>query len=472
MTAYLAIDQGTHASRAILFDGAGRILASSAQAIELQSKGDGRVEQSPDAILASVERVVADLLEGADAGQRRAIAACGIATQRSTLLACDSTGRAAGPALSWQDTRAAAALAGLQSRSGAIRRLSGLPLSAHYGATKARWLLDRLAVPDTELRIAPLVSYLLINLVEPEAFPVDHANAQRTQLMDIDALDWSPTLADWFRVPIEYLPACRPVCHDYGRLLDTGIPVTAVSGDQNAALFGNGALDPDTALVNLGTGAFVLRQIERPEPLDTLLTGIACSDANGATYVREGTVNGAGSALSWAGERLGIGHALENLPDWLERTQDPPLFVNAVGGIGSPWWETRLEPAWFDDAHHTDAARLVAVVESILFLVADNLKPIAAERAVRRLRVSGGLARLDGLCRKLADLTGLPVERLEQPEATARGIAWLCAGRPKHWEAPASRRFDPREDPALQTRYARFSELLLSLRARHGTLPA
>ncbi len=470
MTCYLAIDQGTHASRAVLFDGAGRALATSAQAIELEDKGDGRVEQSAEAILHSVERVMRDLLDDADPGQRRAIAACGIATQRSTLLACGPAGNPLSPALSWQDTRAAASLARLASRRDAIHHLSGLPLSAHYGASKARWLLDRLTASDAATRIAPLVSYLLLHLIDDGPFLVDHANAQRTQLMDIGALDWSQTLAGWFDVPLDCLPACRPICHDYGCLADTDIPVTAVSGDQNAALFGNGPLDTDTALVNLGTGAFVLRQIDRPAPLERLLTGIARSDATGAAYLREGTVNGAGSALSWAGERLGLTHIFEHLPEWLNRIDDPPLFVNAVGGIGSPWWETRLEPAWRDGANDTDAARLVAVVESILFLVADNLNVMASERAVQRLRVTGGLSRLDGLCQKLADLTGLPVERIEQPEATARGVAWLCAGRPPHWATHASRHFEPREDRGLHVRYAQFTELLLSLRAQRGNL--
>lgn len=471
MTCYLAIDQGTHASRAVLFDGGGRVLASRARAIALEQRGGGRVEQSPGAILRSVRDALRDLLEAADGGRGRTIAACGLATQRSTLLACDDAGAPLSPALSWQDTRGAGALAALAPHHAEIRRLSGLPVSAHYGATKARWLLDRATPAGSGPRIAPLASYLLAHLVDGRPFVVDHANAQRTQLLDIARRDWSATLANWFGVPIACLPACRPVLHDYGYLDGAGIPLTAVSGDQNAALFANGPLPADTAHVNLGTGGFVLRRIDRPEPLDALLTGIAVSDAADATYLREGTVNGAGAALTWASERLHIGDPFKQLPRWLDSVDAPPLFVNAVGGIGSPWWETRLEPAWQGDADHSDAARMVAVVESILFLLADNLTIMASEAPVQNLRVTGGLSRLDGLCRRLADLTGLPVDRVEQPEATARGIAWLCAGRPDTWAPAAWRRFEPHENPGLHERHTRFTELLMARKARLDPRP-
>jgi glycerol kinase len=460
MSCYLAIDQGTHASRAALFDDAGRVLATAYRTIDLENLGGGRVEQSPQAILLSVEQVVREVL--AAAKQHHAvITACGIATQRSTLLACDGGGAPLSPALSWQDTRTADILARLKPRRCEITRLSGLPLSAHYGASKARWLLDHVRPTDgAPVRIVPLASYLLLHLLETRPFLIDHANAQRTQLLNIARLDWSQLLSAWFDVPLDRLPACRPILSDYGCLADSGIPVTAVSGDQNAALFGNGPLDDGAAHVNLGTGAFVLRPMDSPAPAGRLLTGIARSDADTATWLREGTVNGAGSALTWAAERLGLKDSFRSLPDWLDRIDDPPLFLNAVGGIGSPWWETRLQAGWRDDAGRDDAARMVAVVESILFLLADNLKPIRQERPVQRLRVTGGLSRLDGLCRRLADLTGLPVERIEQPEATARGVAWLCAGQPAHWSAHSAERFEPRDNPALRLRHERFNEML------------
>jgi len=79
----------------------------------------------------------------------------------------------------------------------------------------------------------------------------------------------------------------------------------------------------------------------------------------------------------------------------------------------------------------------------------------------KRIRVSGGVSRFDGLCRRLATVSGLPVHRRDDAEATARGIGYLAAGRPEHWnEGAAEEVFEPAADEALRRRYARWRELM------------
>ena len=105
---------------------------------------------------------------------------------------------------------------------------------------------------------------------------------------------------------------------------------------------------------------------------------------------------------------------------------------------------------------------MAAVVESFLFLLQINMDAISAlGLETNRLRVSGGLANVDALCQRLADLSGKPVYRPKETEATARGAAWLASGRPSHWpEAEPGDDFLPEYDPALVARYEAFrSEL-------------
>lgn len=459
----LAIDQGTHASRALLFDSRGRQRASASQPVDIHRLGHGHVEQDPGQLVNSVQAVIRQVTGGRDAR----IDACGIATQRSTVLAWCDDGTALGAALSWQDVRAADRLDALRVHEADIQRMTGLPLSAHYGATKLRWLYDRFQADprraDAALRLSPLASFLLFHLIGQRPYRVDHSNAQRTQLLDLHTLDWSPQLADWFGVPLACLPQCTPMRHDYGTLDGFDIPVTALCGDQNAALFGAGPLPPDTALVNLGSGAFLLRGLaDEPLPGDTQLTGIACSDGETVRYLREATVNGAGSALAWAQQAWQIENLQARLPAWLETIDAPPVFINAIGGLAAPWWRQDLGPHFLDDGERAGVeARTVAVVESIVFMVQANLALMALEAPLRRLRVSGGLSRLDGLCRRLASLSGLPVERLDEPEATARGAAWLAAGCPRDWQPDGEPDcFPPRPDSALEDRYRRFIDYL------------
>jgi glycerol kinase len=312
------------------------------------------------------------------------------------------------------------------------------------------------------MRFGPLASFLLQRLTHEFSFAVDHSNAQRMQLFDIHTLEWSPQLAGWFDVPLEKLPPCRPVLHKYGTLSDYGTPITALCGDQNAAWFGSGRQDDSAALVNLGSGAFILAaQTGNAAPAD-LLASIAFSDQDHCEYLLEGTVNGAGSALQWLQAQWPKDDIQTGLPNWLEQVTDPPLFMNTVGGLGSPWWQQGLAPGFVPGHDRVNVAEAaVAVAESILFLVQYNLEIIQRQQAVTSLRVSGGLSQLDALCQKLANLSKLPVQRADDPEASARGIAWLAAGRPENWLTTEEiQHFEPLTDTSLGNRYTRFIEQL------------
>ncbi len=456
----LAIDQGTHASRALIFDAHGRQVEGHLVPVKLNHPQAGHVEQNPGEILDSVREAVEHAIQALAPAGRDNIRACGLTTQRSTVLAWQANGAPLSAAISWQDTRGAPLVAALQTHAAEIRERSGLPLSAHYGASKLHWL-HQLLVDEPELRYGPLAGFLLYHLTG-SGHVIDHSNAQRMQLMEVGSLGWSHQLADWFGLPLDGLPECRPVISDYGKLTDLDIPVTAVCGDQNAAWHSHSANAQDCALINIGSGAFILAAQPPGEDLPELLSSLAVSDANGAGWLLEGTVNGAGNALQWLAEQYRIDDLPKQLPDWLAQVSSPPLFLNSVGGLGSPWWRQLPTPLFSPDStNHSSAERAVAVVESILFLLQCNLERMMRHTSIKHLRISGGLSQLDGLCQKLANLSGLPVERCDDPEASARGVAWLAAGRPGDW--PASKgtpRFTARSDALLQDRYRKFTKLL------------
>lgn len=466
MTYYLGVDQGSHSSRAVLFDDKGEVVAAAAQQLTAQRFDDGRVEYDADQLRASVAQVIQQVLSNLDAMQMQRVAACGIATQRSTMLAWDSAGEALSHALSWQDVRAARLLERLQPHQAEIRRLTGLPLTPYYSAGKMSWLLHNSAAvmqhARNTLRLSPLVSYLLYHLLQGRPYVIDYSNAQRTQLFGIASLAWSEQLCQLFDVEKTLLPACRPMCSSYGQLADTAIPVTAVCGDQNAAMFGIGPLQLGEALVNIGSGAFVLRELERFSISTSLLTGIAYSDNEHVSYMREATVNGAGNALSWAQQEWGIEDLFDRLPEWIDAVQQPPVFINTVGGLGTPWMCGGIAPRFVDNEKYSRAGKVVAVIESIVFMLQVNIELMTEEAPLQCLRVTGGLSQLDGLCQKLSNLSGLVIERTDVAEATARGAAWLAAGCPDSWHdtvrstGAACRTFTPQYDEQLDARYRLF----------------
>jgi len=463
----LAIDQGTHSTRAVIFDAGGQPVALTRQAISLSAHSRTEIEQSPAEILASMQTVLADILRHPDVDPAR-IQCAGLATQRSSTVAWHKeSGAALSPVLSWQDRRSEHLLAPCAAYGEEISNRTGLRLSAHYGAGKISWLLENneavtRALEDKTLVVGPLASYLLHHLRENGGELADDANAARTLLWNLEMRDWDPWLLQLFGIHRDILPDCMPICADYGPTRFDGIPLTAVNGDQTAALYARGAPGPDTLIVNIGTGAFVLLPTETTRLQQPgLLSGISMSNTERGDYYLEGTVNGAWAALEWAGKEFNVTGLEEKLPLWLEEAGDPPVFLNTIGGLGAPWWRTGPEPGFTGPLPAAPEA-MVAVTESIVFLIQKIASLMQAVHPdIDSIRVSGGLASLDGLCQRLANLSGLPVQRPDEIEVTASGIAWQAAGCPAHWlTAGQGDTFRPCADEPLRRRYARFLDAL------------
>ena len=464
MSYSLVIDQGTHASRVIIYDAQGRMMDEQQQPVALQRIDHYRVEQSAPELLQSIH----DSLDKLDSRLLDQVEQCGLCTQRSTIVAWHrDTGAVLHPALSWQDRRAEPLLTNWHADAARIQQITGLPLSAHYGAAKLRWLLNnssaiQAAAEEGQLCIAPLASYLVWHLCRDTPFRVDHSNAHRMQLLDLRQGDWSPELLQLFEIDADWLPACRPLLHDYGIIDRLGIPLHLLCGDQTAACYAHGPLDTGSALINLGSGGFVLAPLPDLRRDPELLCSIGRSDAQGIQYLLEGTINGAGSALSWLQKREPVDDLFSKLPDWLATgTPSPSLFLNRVGGLGSPWWQSGDEARFIDTSQATHADHYCAVIDSIAFLVYANLERMRQHLTLQHLYLGGGLSQLDGLCQRIADLSKLPVSRLSNTEASAYGALLLMNNTllQQSKNSPTNI-FKARPNSALHTAYREFIRLI------------
>jgi glycerol kinase len=485
----LALDQGSHASRACIFDESGALCAVASVPVATRQPAALHVEHDAYELVSTLQTAADGALQAARRRQPRlALAAAGLAVQRSTIVCCSRVdGSALSPAISWQDRRNAAWLERLAPYAARVRSLTGLPLSPHYGASKIRWCLDNLpatkrAADAGELLAAPLASYLALHLggrVRAGTAGVDAANAGRTQLFDSQRLDWSDELLDLFAIERNWLPQCTATRGEWGTLRLPGVEVQlrALTGDQSAVPYAEGEPDAATVYVNLGTGAFIQRPLQsRPLSPAPLLGSVLSRDGNAAIYSLEGTVNGAGSAVSWfcAQERCDedrLWPALELLPEAVE----PPIFLNGIGGLGSPWWrvaqDSRFvgEVATSEDLHasvpHATVLRFAALVESIAFMIAVNAEELTRQAGPpRRVVLAGGMSRSRWLGRRLAALIQLPVQVIDA-EASARGVAHLAAPEiGSRWAHAPLHSHAPYRDKNLVARYRQFTDLIAAAR--------
>lgn len=467
--AVVAIDQGGQSTRAVVFDRDGTIRSQAQIAVATRRPAADRVEHDADELVRSVESA----LIGAGVTTDNVIAA-GLATQRSSLACWDSvTGAALAPVLSWQDRRAASLLAELSPDAATVRRLTGLVPSPHYGASKLRWCLDNLdpvrrAARSGRLTVGPLSSFLSQRLTGRGDALADPANASRTLLWELARRDWSPTLLTAFGIAPQLLPRCVPNRYAFGRLHGSGVELQVCTGDQGAALFAHGPVDTRRIYVNIGTGAFVLAPLDGAAGDTPLLRSIVWDDGQHAVHALEGTVNGAASALAAMAPRSSRAD-IATAAQRIGCDDELPLFLNGVSGLGSPLW-CELPSRFIGDGDARD--RITAVLESILFLLQLNLEQVP-DLGARSVLISGGLANHDGLCAGLASLGGIAVVRAKDPEATARGLAWLVAGSPPDWPRPQTDTFAVHRMPALQHRFRRWREVLLeALDADDAATPA
>ncbi len=463
---YIAIDQGGHATRASAYDATGTLEGAALVTIATQRNSLGHVEHDPDEVVASVRTALAELARIAPASRWKS---AGFAVQRSSLVCWDADdGRALSPVISWQDTRNAQWLKGLARKSEDVQRLTGLLLSPHYGASKLRWCLDHLpevrsAAAQSRLHAGPLACYLLHRLLRERPFLADASTAARTLLWSPFERGWSMALLELFGIPRAVLPDTTGTSCEFGTLDCDGmaVPVVVSNGDQSVVPFAAGPLDRDAAYVNLGTGAFVLRPTADALHAPPLLTSVIRASAEHYDFALEGSVNGAGAALDWLERHHGAaaGRLLALLDDEPLADDAAPFFLNGVAGLASPFWRPDFESTFVGEGSDLQLCR--AVLESVAFLIKANLDEMDRHRpSPERLVGSGGLAENRLLCRMLACLSGAPMDRGSDREATSRGLAYLVAAEPAGFAAPPVQRFEPEPDQSLLARYLKWLELM------------
>jgi len=444
----IAVDAGTTGVRALAVDEEGRPAGWSYRELPQHYPRPGWVEHDPNEIYAAVETTLAELRSGLD----RPVAAVGLTNQRETVVAWDRrSGRPLHPAIVWQDRRTADRCARLEDDGhlGLVRRATGLVLDPYFSASKFAWLLSEGGVSaGPRLALGTVDSWILWKLTGGRVFATDPSNASRTMLYDIRHGAWSPELCDLFRVPMAALAQVRRTSGRLGAItavpgLD-GVPVSAIAGDQQAALFGQACLEPGMAKNTYGTGSFVLMNVgdRCPEPAPGLLTTIAWALPGAApVYAVEGSIFATGAAINWLRDGLGIIASVAEIGPLAESVRDAQgvAFVPAFSGLGSPWWDPGARGAIVGLTRGSGRAQLArAAVEAMAYQTRDVVDAMTAAtgRALTELRVDGGASVLDLLLQIQADQLRVQVSRPVVRESTAMGAALLAGLAEGVWAAP------------------------------------
>jgi glycerol kinase len=432
-TAFLAVDQGTTATKAHVLadDGSFR---ECARFIHRQIyPRQGWVEHDPEELLANVA--------GCLAAAPLTVSAAGLANQGETVVAWDARdGRPLGNAIVWQDARTTETVEALRAEGAEELTLAraGLPLDGYFSASKLRWMLDNLPgardlARAGHLRLGTSDAFFLDRLCGE--FATDVSTAARTSLMNLRDLAWDPVLCELFGVPTECLPEIRPTTGPFGTARGEGfaLPMTASLVDQTAALFGHRCWTEGGTKITFGTGAFVLA-VQGVTPPDRVAKGLSSVVAwqlgeAPAVYALDGGVHCAAAAVNWA-QREGFFEEFDQIAafDGPSAISRRIVCVPSFAGLGAPHWDSAAAGMFHGlglDTTRSDMCR--ALLEGIVLRVNEVVEAIVLATGGKGvLSIDGGLVQSGYLRQFLADATGREVVVPSVGEATALGTAWMA----------------------------------------------
>jgi len=448
MSSWLAaIDQGTTSSRCIVFDGTGTIVSIGQQEHRQIYPRPGWVEHDAVEIWRNTERVIADALNKSKLSLHDC-AGIGITNQRETAVAWNKrTGAPIYNALVWQDTRVNDAVARYASegRGDGIRAKTGLPLASYFSALKLQWVLDnvpsaRIAAERGDVLFGTMDTWLVWNLtggVDGGIHITDVTNASRTQLMNLQTLDWDEELLSAFRIPRAVLPRIVSSSDVYAEAKCTalqGVPIAGILGDQQSALVGQVCFEPGEAKNTYGTGCFMLLNTGTTPIVSKagLLTTLAYRfGAEPPRYALEGSIAIAGALVQWLRDNLQIikqSNEIESLARSVTDNGDV-YIVPAFSGLYAPYWREDARGVVAGLTRFANRGHLArAALESTAYQTADVLAAMERDSNIKMtaLRVDGGMVANELLMQFQADVLDVPVVRPQIAETTALGAAYAA----------------------------------------------
>lgn len=442
MPLFLALDQSTSATKALLFDADGRALDREARDHRQHYPQPGWVEHDAEEIWRNTLAVLVALLTR-QTSLLSEIVSLSITNQRETIVVFDrATGRPLHPALVWQDRRGDAICAEhiAAGHEPLIHCKTGLKIDGYFSASKLQWLVRsrpdlRAKLADGSALIGTIDAYLVFRLTVGSVFATDTTNASRTLLYDITKLAWDDELCALWEVPGRALPEVRDCTARFGETTLDGslarpLPIYGVMGDSQASLFAQRCFAPGAAKVTFGTGSSLLLNIGNQPRFSAkgVLTALAWTHDDEPTYALEGIVISSASTLTWLRDQVGLAPDVASIEKLAMSVPDTGgvYLVPAFTGLGLPHWNSTARATITGLSPHSDRRHIArAAFESIAFQISDALETMRTEAAVpiKAIHGDGGPTASRFLMQLCADIAGTDLHVATMADCSAYGAA-------------------------------------------------
>ena len=438
MKKFLAIDQGTTSSRAIVFNSDLNSIVDSQKDYELEYPKDGWVEADALQIL----KTVSETVEAVICDDNLDIESCGITNQRETTIVWSKkTGEPIYPAIIWQDRRTSAYCLKLKAEGyeDMVIKKTGLLLDPYFSASKICWILENIPNARSEAESGNLMfgtvdSFLVYKLSNEKNHLTDVTNASRTMLFNIHTMSWDKELLDLFNIPLSMMPEVKDCDSHFGTMTVNGVDIriNGVIGDQQSALVGQACFNDGDLKSTYGTGCFLMVNTkESPVSVkEGLLTTIGYRLNNQTSYALEGSIYSCGNIIQWLRDKMNFFESSDKSELFLDKdgNSNNVKFLPAFNGLGTPYWNSDIRAGFSGITQNSNPTDMItAAFKSICYQTKDIIKILESNNIkINSLLVDGGMTTNRVFLQILADSLQKEIIRPSNTESTALGACIVC----------------------------------------------
>ena len=441
--AFLGIDVGTTAVKAVLVGSGGQVLCEAEVEQEVIVPRPTWSEQHPETWWQNTKTAVLEVMASARAlpGGPVEVRAIGLSGQMHSAVFLDADRDVIRPALLWNDSRTTAQCREITDRLGldGLRSTVGNLALEGFTAPKVLWLREH--EPESYERLRTLLlakDYVRYRLTGELA--TDPSAAAGTILYDVRRRRWSRRATDALEIDTAILPTVVESTQTSGVVsganagelgLAPGTPVVGGGADNAAGAVGSGVVTPGRLQSSIGTSGTMLTPTDEPRVENQMRLHTFCHCVPNRWYLM-GTILSAGSSLKWLIDTIGGQASYESLvseADSVAVGADGLIFLPYMAGERTPHNDSNARGVFFGlHLGHRRSHLARAVLEGVCFALRDSLElMMALGISVEAVRAIGGGARSPVWRQIQADVLNLPVATVSPAGGPAYGAAMLAA---------------------------------------------
>ncbi|XP_004629347.1 putative glycerol kinase 5 [Octodon degus] len=463
----LGLDVGSSVIRCHVYDRAARVRGSSAQKVTNIYPQPGWVEIDPDILWAQFVAVIKDAVKAAGI-QMSQVVGLGISTQRATFITWNrKTGKHFHNFISWQDLRATELVKSCNNsllmklfhtycqvgyfftRRKRFLSASHFKFSTQQAAVRLAWIIQNMpevqeAVEEENCCFGTIDTWLLHKLTKGSAYATDFSNASTTGCFDTYKMCWSGVLTFLASVPLSVLPPIKDTSHNFGsvdeEIFGVPIPVVALVGDQQSAMFGECCFQTGDVKLTMGTGTFLDINTGKDPPFTAsgFYPLIGWKIGQEVVCLAEVNAGDTGTAIQWA-QQLDLftdAAETEKMATSLEDSEGV-YFVPSFSGLQAPLHDPCACASFMGLKPSTSKYHLVrAILESIAFRNKQLYEIMQKEIhiPVTKIRADGGVCRNGFIMQMTSDLINETIDRPAHFDMSCLGAASLAGLAVGFWK--------------------------------------